>query len=190
MPLAEAETRAAVAVDEESGRDGSGEVIIHAQVRNADNAHPIAQHTDGRAVLIKGSMAKAPTFTRLSDGALSVRVTDVRLGTVDTGCVDGSVWLSGCTGCIIRTQCRQLRVHDSSACAIFAHVLSAPIVERCSALRFGPLRRASGQGEGEGRWREVVDMSWLRGDRSDNWCEASVEDEDEKWLLQSIPKSN
>lgn len=145
---------------------------------------------DGRDVVLSDSSAacgsglwdgeRAVVMVEVDGGAAAVRLIGLIGVSVRVRDVQGPVWMSECQGCVVRATARQVRVHDCADCALFVRVVGAPIIERCSRLRVGGWMKEDGLAEGvqEGRWRDVVDMSWLREGSSANWRE-DVDDGDE-----------
>lgn len=155
----------------------------------------------GRAVIVRGA-ARGMRVT-LGDGALSVRLAGLTRCMIDTGAVNGPVWVSGCSSCVVLANCRQLRVHQSRDCTMRVRVIGAPVIEHCIDIRIGPLPQPQSisantttttnnsnnivaQHDGrmsqtldEGRWRDVVDMSWLREGSSANWRAVNEDDDDD-----------
>jgi hypothetical protein len=52
--------------------------------------------------------------------------------------VAGSVLLHACADCVFMFAARQLRIHTSSRCDYYLRVMSRPIIEHCTGLRFAP----------------------------------------------------
>lgn len=139
------------------------------------------QEVEGRAVVIRGEgrFVKAA----LKDGSRSVSVIGLSRCVIETGNVDGSVWVSDCSWCLFRTRCRQLRVHSSSNCRLFVYVTSSPIIENCSTLAFGPLGGHPTNDGPSNKWSDVADMCSLRESGSSNWISASLPtDDDDSWV--------
>lgn len=77
---------------------------------------------------------------------------------------------------------RQVRVHSAAGTDLYLRVLSHPIIEHSSALRFAPFQpsypgsaadlEAHGLGDDatEGKWAEVDDFGWLRASASPHWA--------------------
>lgn len=159
----------------------AGEVLV--DVSEANSKEGTVQFDDDvkeRAVLIRGDSCKK--YIKLPDGTRSVRIVGLTSCVVDAANVDGSIWMSECTNCVLRCQCRQIRLHDCLHCVVSTRVASKPIIERCKDVRIGPLR--DGRSD-EGLWKHVVDMSWLRETPSTNWRSATSEDEDDTWVFNS-----
>ncbi|GAA6053685.1 hypothetical protein JCM3770_001696 [Rhodotorula araucariae] len=49
-----------------------------------------------------------------------------------------SALLQECEGCVIALGAHQLRMHDSTDCAVLVRAGSTPVIERCRRIRFGP----------------------------------------------------
>lgn len=142
------------------------------------------QEIEGRAVVVRGRGHNAKVSLR--DGSRSVRVVGLSMCVVETGYVNGSVWISDCTKCVFRTRCRQLRVHSSTNCKLFVHVTGSPVIENCSSLAFGPLQEEGAGDQSRNKWNDVVDMSFLRESGSNNWTIATLPtDDDDAWVLAS-----
>ncbi len=103
--------------------------------------------------------------------------------------VVGSVLLRDCTHCVFVLTGRQIRIHDCDTCLLLIDATTAPVIERCKGLVFGPRARVPGNvAEGAevvaldndsvdvgelvvsgDAWREVKDFNWLRASPSPNW---------------------
>lgn len=171
-----------------SGSCIEGEVLIEVSESSGHGPYTIGDDRDvgGRAVVVRGE--GHGNKVALKDGSRSVRVIGLSQCVIETGNVDGSVWISDCTKCLFRTQCRQLRVHSSSHCRLFVHVSASPIIEKCSKITFGPLSVDSATDGQKNKWSDVADMSSLQASGSDNWTFASLPaDDDDTWVF-SVPK--
>lgn len=98
----------------------------------------------------------------------ALRIQNLRDCHVDTCMVQGSVHVTGCTGCTFVTTAGQLRIHDTKNCVFRVFMKSGPIIEGCSGLRFEE-RTTAGVVWERNAWREVQDFSWLREGESPNW---------------------
>lgn len=107
----------------------------------------------------------------VEEGARSLWLVSLTKCIIDISDIDGPVWVLDCKNSIIRCKCRQLRVHRCHCCVLRTCVVGAPVLENCTDMKIGPLQRAPKDEEGqeEGRWKDVVDMSWLREGESANW---------------------
>lgn len=164
-----------------------GEVLIEVSESSGRGPYTIGDDRDvgGRAVVVRGE--GHGNKVALKDGSRSVRVIGLSQCVVETGNVDGSVWISDCTKCLFRTQCRQLRVHSSSHCRLFVYVSASPIIEKCSKLTFGPLRGDPAIDGQRNKWSDVADMSSLHASGSDNWTFASLPtDDDDTWAFSAL----
>lgn len=159
----------------------AGEVLVDVSETNSkEGTIEVDNDVKERAVLVRGDSCKK--YIKLPDGTRSVRIVGLFSCVVDAGNVDGSVCMSECTNCVLRCQCRQVRLHDCLRCVLSTRVASKPIIERCKDVRIGPLKDG---GPDEGQWKDVVDMSWLRETRSTNWKPATIDDEDDSWVFNS-----
>ncbi len=99
------------------------------------------------------------------------------------GPVKGSSSFDNCFNCRFYIAARQIRIHNSTECDFYLHVLSNPIIERCSSLRFAPyalryplLQKQLKEADLELRpendkfWCSVNDFCWLKKQQSPNWC--------------------
>lgn len=75
----------------------------------------------------------------LCDVTRAVRVDNLtRCMLACAGPTAGSVLLHGCEDSAFLLQSRQIRLHTSRRCTFLLSVMSRPIIEHCSGLRFGP----------------------------------------------------
>ena len=82
-------------------------------------------------------------------------------------------------GCRLYVASRQVRLHASTDCQVYLRVRSAPIIEHCDRLGFGPYApaypaapahlAAAGLDQDGAQWREVQDFGWLRAAASPHW---------------------
>lgn len=68
----------------------------------------------------------------------SARVENVSHSEIYLGPVITSVYLEHVTDCVLHFACHQLRIHNCSACRLYIHVRSHPIIEDCQTLGFAP----------------------------------------------------
>lgn len=94
----------------------------------------------------------------------ALRVLELKDCQVDVEKIDGSFYVSSCTGCTFKSTSRQLRIHGTTRCKFTIDVRGDPIIENCSDVAFGQLGDAEGN-----KWDQVKDFSWLREERSPNW---------------------
>jgi hypothetical protein len=112
----------------------------------------------------------------------AVRFINLKGCTVFCGPVAGSCFFENCHDCRFYIASRQVRIHDSTRSDFYLHVLSRPIIEHCSELRFAPyllsypaLRAQIAQAglekkEAADMWKDVDDFRWLRQQQSPNWA--------------------
>lgn len=136
----------------------------------------------GRAVLMRGKGCEMKVV--LEHGSRSVRIIGLSRCVIETGVVDGSVWISDCTHCLFRTRCRQLRVHSSSRCRFFVETVGSPIIEKCAELAFGSFCKDRQTAVTSSNRISVVDMSSLGEDGSCNWNHASPGDDEDNWVCR------
>jgi hypothetical protein len=199
---------ARLAADEETIEGRTGEVIIipvgthtaAARVKLAAlEAEVAAAAADGSPVpaalvssrrrLTAAAAGKDLRLLSLSDCTIllldtlrAVRVDGLQRCTLITGAVAGSVLLHNCVDSTFHFAARQLRLHTSTRCDFYLHCLSRPIIEHCTAFRFGQYGVAF---EGLGAemsaagldkpslpdlWRSVDDFNWHRTQASPNWA--------------------
>jgi len=97
------------------------------------------------------------------------------------GPVAGSCFFENCTNCVFMIASRQIRIHDTTSCDFYLHVLSRPIIEHCSNLKFAPYALSYASLETQLRdagleadraadmWKDVDDFRWLKHQQSPNW---------------------
>lgn len=190
-------------IEEGHGTAGATQGRVVILEVNGATAKISSGETSGRAVVVNGSGEGVHVV--LSDDALSVRVSGLKHCIIDTGVVSGPVWVSQCSSCAVYSDCRQLRMHDSQDCTLRVCVRSSPIIERCHDIRIGPIHykrntelrtpdteateEANTVNENrhyEGRWRDVIDMSWLRESKSSNWRFLTDNDDDSLLIGRQI----
>ncbi|KAJ3172187.1 hypothetical protein HDU88_007003 [Geranomyces variabilis] len=108
------------------------------------------------------------------------------------GPIAGSVLVESCRNCVFVICCRQLRIHNSVGLAISLHIASHPIIEDCSALRFGHYPRAAlanlasverfeaariDPDPSASAHETVEDFCWLKRAQSPNWTLMSSDDQ-------------
>lgn len=130
----------------------------------------------------------------VEQGSRSLWLVSLSNCVVDISDVDGPLWVRDCQHSVIRCKCRQLRVHQCHSCVFRICVVGAPVLENCTDMRIGPLKGVKPQSdatskdsmkpekETDGRWGDVVDMSWLREGESTNWRFVTDDDDDESVL--------
>ena len=74
----------------------------------------------------------------LCDVMGALRVHGLKRCRVYGGPIAGSVHLERCVDCVFFLASRQIRLHESERCDFYLHVLSNPIIEDCTKLRFSP----------------------------------------------------
>lgn len=109
----------------------------------------------------------------------AVRTKNLQKCEVVACAVAGSVHVTGAKECKFWMNCRQMRIHESSNTSFFLDVKGKPIVESCEGLLFGEGRIQSDETgqlveaaglDGQNRWHEVQDFSWLHEGQSPNWA--------------------
>jgi len=112
----------------------------------------------------------------------AVRFLHMKRCKVYIGPVAGSCFFENCEDCEFMIASRQIRIHDTKRCDFYLHVLSRPIFEHCSELRFAPYgltyEGLEDQLQTAGlnvpravdMWKDVDDFRWLRQQQSPNWC--------------------
>lgn len=129
--------------------------------------------------------------------ALRVRTLQ-RCVIVVHGMVRGSTLVNDCSNCVFILSTAQLRVHDCSDCVFLVAGRSAPVIERCERLAFGPQARGvvvdSGSYEtiqigdddpandedtdlDDSVYRRVQDFNWLREGQSPHWRAIAYDEE-------------
>ncbi|EJU01304.1 hypothetical protein DACRYDRAFT_116494 [Dacryopinax primogenitus] len=96
--------------------------------------------------------------------------------------IPGSVFLEGCTECLVVVGCHQLRIHASENTTVLLQVNSVPIIEHCRGISVGEypavLRALVLQDSGttfDSKHAEMQDFNWLQGGQSPNWNRISAE---------------
>lgn len=156
-------------VEEKSFEDASGKELVLA---------PGELGTDGGNFKLSNLQ---DCVVVLTDVLRALRIDRLTRCHVYAGAVSGSVLLDGCTDCTFVLSSRQIRIHTSTRCDYYLHVLSHPIIEHCTALRFAPsgldYPLLSAQREAAGlvaerattMWANVDDFGWHRAHKSPNW---------------------
>ncbi|KAI8800287.1 tubulin binding cofactor C-domain-containing protein [Cladochytrium replicatum] len=98
------------------------------------------------------------------------------------GPVSGSLLVDECAESILIVACRQFRMHNSRNTKLYIHVPSHPIIEDCTAIKFGPLSLAEyprqfspeeachhANLDSVNKYDCVEDFNWLRQGPSPNW---------------------
>ena len=70
----------------------------------------------------------------------ALRMDNISNCHIYTGAVEGSIILHNCKNCVFMFAARQIRIHTTTHCDFYLHVMSRPIFEHSSNLRFGPYR--------------------------------------------------
>eukprot|EP00922_Rhytidocystis_sp_ex-Travisia-forbesii_P058066 GHVS01085906.1.p1 GENE.GHVS01085906.1~~GHVS01085906.1.p1 ORF type:complete len:307 (-),score=61.78 GHVS01085906.1:97-894(-) len=106
--------------------------------------------------------------------------------------------------CDIVVTAQQLRLHDSESVNVYAQTASAPVIENCSKMRFGPFCVSSPSSLGSQPEKEasdkqpadvcrggccgdvvdVKDFSWLKHQKSPNWELITDKKERMSWSLK------
>jgi len=122
------------------------------------------------------------------DVTRALHIDNLKRCYVFTGPVAGSVLMESCQDCTFFFAARQIRLHTSLRCDYYLHVLSRPIIEHCSQLRFAyyslqyPTLRAQlhtaelDKPRARTMWQNVDDFGWHRTQHSPNWSELRRED--------------
>ncbi|OHT14763.1 hypothetical protein TRFO_03040 [Tritrichomonas foetus] len=78
--------------------------------------------------------------------------------------VTGSAHITGCESCTFAFCIKQLRIHQTSKTDFYISVASDPIIEKCTEMRFAPLKN-----ENCGPWDHVKDFDHPETYTSPNW---------------------
>lgn len=127
--------------------------------------------------------------------------------------VDGSFFMSDCTDCIVYTACHQMRIKSCSGCQVYVWCSSTPVIESCSAMRFGGYSAWKGllatdsgvaslpislktfedwatevghlrdMDHAKASYQKVDDFHWLKQQKSPNWEAMSEAD----WAIDTVP---
>jgi len=136
----------------------------------------------------KGAESQDVRFSNLQDCTVeilhctgAVRFLNLKRCKLYVGPISGSAFFQNCENCIFMVASRQVRIHDSTSCDFYLHILSRPILEHCSGLRFSPyllsypslqshLEEAGlNRQDAKENWKDVDDFRWLRQQQSPNW---------------------
>ncbi len=111
------------------------------------------------------------------------------------GPVAGSVHIDHVSDSRFHLASRQIRIHHATRCAFSLLVLSNPIIEHSTALRFAPYDFSFPEREPlfvrtelagkPNRWAEVNDFGWLRVQQSPNW--SAVPEEERAGMAVVMP---
>jgi len=117
----------------------------------------------------------------LADTSTAVRAHQLQNCKVFCGPVSGSFFIEDAKNCVFVIAARQARIHKAVGCDFYLGVMSQPIIELCSGVRFGPYAleyaELGQQVEKAGlkpiysnqMWKQVQDFNWLKADASPNW---------------------
>ena len=115
------------------------------------------------------------------DPLKALRVDGLTNCQVYTGPIAGSALLHRCESCIFMFAARQLRIHTSTLCDYYLHVMSHPIIEHCQKVRFAPYGLKYTNSDQildkaglltpprPDMWKNVDDFGWHRVQKSPNW---------------------
>lgn len=79
--------------------------------------------------------------------------------------ITGSARITECHNCRFAFSVKQLRIHDTTDTDFYIAVVGDPIIEKCTRLRFAPLRPNAGP------WDNVKDFDCpTSAEASPNWC--------------------
>ncbi|CAL5224681.1 g7405 [Coccomyxa viridis] len=111
----------------------------------------------------------------------ALRMRNLNDCTVIAGPVHGSAFIEGVESSTVILHCNQARIHRSTDTTFLLRVISNPIIEHSTRLRFGSHPGRAQQDCDNGMWRQVQDFGWLRSTPSPNWtvmgneCDLSAE---------------
>lgn len=187
-----------ISSDELVVQDKVGETIVIGK-GGASDAAP-ASHSDS------DSHQQDIRLQRLTDCTVyllqpsgAVRFLHLERCRLFVGPVSGSCFFEECKDCTFMITARQIRIHDSTRCNMYLHVLSRPIIEHCSALAFAPnvfeyphlepdlVQAKLERAKENDLWQHVHDFRWLRQQQSPNW---SIIPTDERLPPQKWPLSD
>uniref|UniRef100_A0A7S1KT14 C-CAP/cofactor C-like domain-containing protein n=1 Tax=Percolomonas cosmopolitus TaxID=63605 RepID=A0A7S1KT14_9EUKA len=104
--------------------------------------------------------------------------------------VKSSIMLHRCNGCTFHVASQQIRIHQCTDCNFYVYATSDPIIEHCTALRFGRYAfnydnvqedlREVGFSSKQNKYRNVKDFGWLQKEQSPNWSVIEGQEEVEK----------
>jgi len=114
------------------------------------------------------------------------------------------VHLEKATACHFSIASRQIRIHETRNCDFYLYVLSGPIIETCSELRFAPYNfsyerysqhmmdaglaadiSSTDSNNEHNKWAQVEDFNWLRVQHSPNWCQVEEQNRKPTVTIQS-----
>ncbi|CAE6438228.1 unnamed protein product [Rhizoctonia solani] len=109
----------------------------------------------------------------------ALHVQGLKRTVLHAGKIQGSVLLHDCIECTIIVSTHQFRMHTSNATNVFLEVLSNPVIEKCSDIRFGTYPPGDGTVttmessrpamSGDGLPYVVQDFDWMGATPSPHW---------------------
>ncbi|CEL58345.1 Tubulin-specific chaperone C OS=Bos taurus GN=TBCC PE=2 SV=1 [Rhizoctonia solani AG-1 IB] len=109
----------------------------------------------------------------------ALHVQGLKRTVLHAGKIQGSVLLHDCIGCTIIVSTHQFRMHTSNATDVFLEVLSNPVIEKCSDIRFGAYPPGGGTViatessrhavSGDSLPYVVQDFDWMSATPSPHW---------------------
>ena len=97
--------------------------------------------------------------------APAISLNNLHRCTVIVHDITGSARITECHGCRFAFSVKQLRIHDTTDTDFYIAVVGDPIIEKCTRLRFAPLRADAGP------WDNVKDFDCpTSAEASPNWC--------------------
>ncbi|KAF2155381.1 TBCC-domain-containing protein [Myriangium duriaei CBS 260.36] len=103
------------------------------------------------------------------------------------GRVSGAVHLTSLTDCVVLVSARQFRLHDSRNVRVYLACGSEPVIEDCEGVGFGRLPAGLGwEEDGENRWDQVRDFSWLAEAENPHWRTVGQEERVEDGVWREI----
>jgi len=107
-------------------------------------------------------------------GPSTLHVTEMRDSTLLVGPTATSVFLEGCSGCLVAVSCQQMRIHSTSDTSVYLHTTARAVIEDCNTMRFAPYTwtypgieqdyLSTGLDRAVNNWRQVGDFNWLATD--------------------------
>lgn len=117
---------------------------------------------------------------------------------VYAGYVTGASYIDTTNKSVYQVSSHQVRIHKANEVTFHLDCKSAPIIEDCSKLKFGPYMFVWPEKEQDAeesgfdephpeKWGEVVDFKWIKREQSPNWCKMD-EEEIAALTLVHVPK--
>ncbi|PYH89179.1 tubulin-specific chaperone c [Aspergillus ellipticus CBS 707.79] len=110
----------------------------------------------------------------------SLTIKNIKQSLLVCGQINGPAHITGVENSIIVVDCRQFRMHNCSNVDVYLSSSSNPIIEDCTAIRFGRKPRVytldHDRRDDEDRWSQVEDFKWIKPEPSPNWSLLDAED--------------